>query len=100
MIIDLSFYLINIINKEFNYRVYLDKELITERTFFPDYNGKKYKIHETVRLLLSEGEHTLSIQKVDYPEPLPNNCIQISNLSIFDIKVPEAEGKTSFTFYI
>lgn len=100
MIIDLSFLLINKINQEFNYRVYLDKELITERTFFSDYNGIKYKIQETVKLDLSEGEHTLWIQKVDYPEPIPNSCIEIRNLQIFDVYIPEAEGKTSLTFYL
>lgn len=101
MIVRFSLFIGNNTDKVIDYRIWVDQDLITERMFEAGrFGNKKFTINESLVLDLSPGEHTINIEQVDYPEPHPPESIVIDSLGIHGIDIPEAKGKTSFTFYI
>lgn len=75
------------------YRIYLDDDLITERTFSW---GKNCYIEENIFAELSEGQHYLKIETV-VTDPLEANFnfFRIERISIDGSLIPMYHGKFS-----
>jgi len=101
MIVRFNLYVANKTKETIDYRVWVDNDLITERMFEPKrFGDKNFTIHENLTIDLTPGEHTIKLEQIDYPEPHPPESIVIDILSIHDVEIEEARGKTYFAFYI
>lgn len=101
MIIKLVFNVHNTVKRDLDYRIWVDSDLITERFFeINRLEGREFTINELFYVDLSEGEHTIKIEPVNYPDILPDDSVVFTNFLVFETPIPEAEGKTSFIFYI
>jgi hypothetical protein len=58
------------------YRVYLDDDLLTERTFV--WSGKNEYIEELATVRLSPGQHLLKVDRINDPR----NLLQVENVRI------------------
>lgn len=101
MIIKLIFNIKNTIRRDLDYRIYVNNDLISERFFeINRAEGRYFTIRESLLVDLPQGEHTIRIEPVHYPETLPDDSVVFTNFLVFQTPIPEAEGKTSFSFYI
>lgn len=101
MIVKLNFHIVNMIKKTMDYRLYVDNDLIIERMFeIGRFGDRDFMVDEQIVVDLAEGEHTVRIEQVNYPEEFPPNSIVFKNMRVFGIHIPEGDNQTSICFYV